>query len=138
MRNRMVIGAIGLFVLVSTIASAQEIAPRPEPGASRYAHVGLHHRGDIASYYASRFHGRATASGDPYDENELTAAHRTLPFGTRVRVTNLMNARSVIVLVTDRGPFAAGRVIDLSRRAAQQLGFLRRGTVRVRLEPLTP
>jgi rare lipoprotein A len=136
MRNRMVMGAIGLLVLVSSVASAQEIAP--QPGSSLSAHVRSHHRrNNIASYYASRFHGRTTASGDPYDENQLTAAHRTLPFGTRVRVTNLRNARSVIVRVTDRGPFAPGRVIDVSRCAARQLGFLRRGIAQVRLETLT-
>ena len=135
MRKWMTMGAIGLLMLASSVASAHEAGPAPR--ASRSSDVRTRHRGNIASYYASRFHGRSTASGNPYDENELTAAHRTLPFGTRVRVTNLMNARSVVVMVTDRGPFAAGRVIDVSRRAARQLGFLRRGLARVRLEPLT-
>ena len=88
----------------------------------------------FASYYASRFDGNKTASGERYDEKALTAAHRTLPFGTRVQVTNLANGRSVVVRITDRGPFARGRVIDLSRRAARRLDFLRDGTTRVRLE----
>ena len=88
----------------------------------------------FASYYDSRFHGARTASGERYDEKALTAAHRTLPFGTRVQVTNLSNGRSVIVTITDRGPFARGRVIDVSRRAARRLDFLRDGTARVRLE----
>jgi len=87
-----------------------------------------------ASYYARRNHGHATASGSLYDETRLTAAHRTLPFGARVRVTNLENRRSVVVTITDRGPFAHGRIIDVSRRAAHKLGFLRAGTARVRLD----
>jgi rare lipoprotein A len=89
-----------------------------------------------ASYYHSRFHGNRTASGERYDETTLTAAHRTLPFGTRVRVTNLDNGRSVVVTIVDRGPFARGRVIDVSRLAARKLGFLRDGTARVTLEVL--
>lgn len=90
----------------------------------------------FASYYASRFHGARTASGDRYDEEALTAAHRSLPFGTRVQVTNLSNGRSVIVTITDRGPFAPGRIIDVSRRAARKLGFVREGTTRVRVKTL--
>ena len=90
----------------------------------------------FASYYASRFHGARTASGERYDQEAMTAAHRTLPFGTRVRVTNLTNGRSVVVTITDRGPFAPGRVIDVSRRAARKLDFVRAGTVRVRIRIL--
>jgi rare lipoprotein A len=90
----------------------------------------------FASYYASRFHGARTASGARYDEEAMTAAHRTLPFGTRVQVTNLANGRSVVVTITDRGPFAPGRVIDVSRRAARKLDFVRAGTVRVRIRIL--
>lgn len=77
-----------------------------------------------------------TASGERYDETTLTAAHRTLPFGTHVRVTNLGNGRSVVVTIVDRGPFARGRVIDVSRLAARKLGFLRNGTAKVSLEIL--
>lgn len=87
-----------------------------------------------ASYYAHRFHGRRTASGTVYDENEMTAAHRTLPFGSEVRVTNLSNQRSVVVTITDRGPFVGHRIIDLSRRAAEKLDFIRKGITKVRLE----
>ncbi len=90
----------------------------------------------FASYYASRFHGARTASGDRYDEDAMTAAHRTLPFGTRVQVTNLANGRSVVVTITDRGPFAPGRIIDVSRRAASRLDFVRAGTARVRIKVL--
>src|SRR5437879_3670317 len=90
----------------------------------------------FASYYDSRFHGARTASGERYDEQAMTAAHRTLPFGTRVRVTNLTNGRSVVVTITDRGPFAPGRIIDVSKRAARNLDFVRAGTARVRIRVL--
>jgi len=87
-----------------------------------------------ASYYTTREYGARTASGEPLKDHALTAAHRTLPFGTRVRVTNLDNGRSVLLTITDRGPFRKGRVIDVSRRAARKLGFLRQGLARVRVE----
>ncbi len=77
-----------------------------------------------ASWYGPRFNGRRTASGERYNMNELTAAHRTLPFGTRVRVRSLVNGREVEVRITDRGPFSRGRVIDLSRAAAEAIGML--------------
>ncbi|HET6566745.1 MAG TPA: septal ring lytic transglycosylase RlpA family protein [Rhodothermales bacterium] len=87
-----------------------------------------------ASYYGSELAGRRTASGERFDPSRLTAAHRTLPFGTLVRVTNLHNGESVVVRINDRGPFAARRVIDLSRAAARKIGMLARGTAKVRLE----
>jgi rare lipoprotein A len=90
----------------------------------------------LASYYADALHGRRTASGERYDVGELTAAHRTLPFGSRVRVTNRTNGRSVTVRVNDRGPFVANRVIDLSRAAARKLDMVRAGVVGVELELL--
>lgn len=76
------------------------------------------------------------ASGERYDPQQLVAAHRSLPFGTRVRVINLANGRDVVVTVLDRGPFVKGRIVDVSRRAADQLDFIRAGTARVSLEPL--
>ena len=88
----------------------------------------------IAAYYSNVFHGRTTASGDRYDKNALTAAHNTYPFGTRLRVTNLENDKSVIVRINDRGPTTKGRIIDVSRRAAEELGFIRAGVTRVKLE----
>jgi rare lipoprotein A len=88
----------------------------------------------VASYYAGRFEGRRTASGERYHGAALTAAHRTLPFGTRVRVTNLENGRSVEVVINDRGPHRSGRIIDLSRAAAEALDFVRAGTARVAVE----
>jgi rare lipoprotein A len=88
----------------------------------------------VASYYGHRFHGRLTASGTRYDMHALTCAHRTLPFGTRLRVTHLETGRTVVVTVTDRGPFARGRVVDLSLEAAKRLGIVSRGVARVRVE----
>ena len=81
----------------------------------------------VASYYADRFNGRRTASGETFSNRELTAAHRTLPFGSRVRVTNPRTGDSVVVRINDRGPFHASRTIDLSRAAAEQVGIVRAG-----------
>ncbi len=89
-----------------------------------------------ASFYHSLFDGRTTASGAKFDSRLLTAAHRTLQFGTRVRVTNLVNLKSVIVTINDRGPYVPGRIIDLSHYAAAKLGFVQKGVTRVRVEPL--
>jgi len=90
----------------------------------------------IAAYYSNVFHGRKTASGERYDKNALTAAHNTHKFGTRLRVTNLKNNKSVIVRVNDRGPHTRGRIIDLSRRAAKKLGFVKQGLAKVSIEVL--
>lgn len=90
----------------------------------------------IASWYGKEFHGRRTANGEKFDKNELTAAHRTLQMPSLVRVTNLENGRSVVVRINDRGPFARGRVIDVSQKAASLLGFVNKGTARVRLDLL--
>jgi rare lipoprotein A len=88
----------------------------------------------IASYYAEEFNGRKTSNGEIYDMNTLTAAHQTLPFNTRVRVTNLDNGKSVIVRINDRGPFKDQRIIDLSLEAARSIGMIGPGTARVRIE----
>jgi rare lipoprotein A len=103
-------------------------APVPPPSKSGVTQTG------IASWYGPGFHGRLTASGAIYDQHELTAAHQTLPLGTRVMVTNLDNGRSVEVLINDRGPFLKGRIIDLSHAAAQALGMIASGTTPVRVE----
>ena len=87
----------------------------------------------IASWYGPGFHGKTTASGVIYNQHDLTAAHQTMPLGTRVLVTNLDNGRSIEVVINDRGPFAKGRVIDLSRRAARRIDMLEVGTTRVEL-----
>ncbi|RMV43502.1 Rare lipoprotein A [Pseudomonas syringae pv. helianthi] len=89
-----------------------------------------------AAYYGAQHHGNRTASGEAFNQNALTAAHRQLPFGTRVKVTNLDNDRSVVVRINDRGPHTRGRLIDVSREAAEQLGMLRSGTAPVRVQAL--
>jgi rare lipoprotein A (peptidoglycan hydrolase) len=90
----------------------------------------------MASFYGGQFHGRRTASGMRFDSNGMTAAHRTLPFGTRVRVTHLGNGRSVEVRINDRGPYVGGRIIDLSRGAAGVLGMQGQGVARVKMTVL--
>lgn len=90
----------------------------------------------IASYYGSELQGRRTASGTRFNRHALTAAHRSLPFGARVRVTNLINGRAVIVQINDRGPFVKRRIIDVSEAAARQLGFIERGQTKVSVEVL--
>ena len=87
----------------------------------------------VASYYGKRFHGRRTASGERFDMNGYTAAHRTLPFGSRVSVTNPRTGKSVVVRINDRGPFHGGRTIDLSRAAAEEIGIVNRGHGEVEL-----
>jgi rare lipoprotein A len=86
-----------------------------------------------ASFYADKFEGRKTSSGAIFKQNRLTAAHRTLPFGTKVKVINLANGRSVKVTINDRGPFAAGRIIDLSKKAARKLGMVNAGVASVEI-----
>ena len=89
-----------------------------------------------ASWYGNPFHGRKTANGETYDMNEMTAAHKELPLGTRVEVTNLSNGRKVVVRINDRGPFHGNRVLDLSRAAAQELGTLNAGVAQVQIRAL--
>lgn len=89
-----------------------------------------------ASYYADKFHGRTTANGEKYDKNKMTAAHKKLPFGSVVRVVNLNTGKSVTVRINDRGPFVKGRIIDLSRVAAEKLGLIQAGVLKVRVEVL--
>ncbi|GEJ55804.1 septal ring lytic transglycosylase RlpA family protein [Anaeromyxobacter diazotrophicus] len=110
--------------------SAEEPPPSPKPARPEAP------RGEtgLASYYARGLHGRLTASGERYDRHALTCAHRRYPFGTLLRVTDLESGRSVVVRVTDRGPFAEGRIVDLSYAAARALGMLERGLARVAIE----
>lgn len=106
-------------------------APAPRPQAQ----AGEVERGRV-SLYGADFAGKTTANGETFDPDGLTMAHRTLPFGTRVRVTNLENQRSVVVTVNDRGPFIAGRIADLSLAAARQIGMVTSGVVDAMLEVL--
>jgi rare lipoprotein A len=110
-----------------TSTSAQPAHPKPPKKLGPYQ-VGT------ASWYGEQFDGKETASGEPFDMYDLTAAHPTLPLGTRVKVTNLRNSKSVVVLVNDRGPVVEGRIIDLSYAAAQVLDFQDKGLQRVRLD----
>lgn len=120
---RSVLAVASLAVLSSCATTTPRIGePAPEVG--------------VASFYAETLHGRTTANGERYDKQALTAAHPTLPFGSRVRVTNLRNGQSVVVRINDRGPFVEKRVIDLSYAAARKLGFIDQGTTRVRVEVL--
>jgi rare lipoprotein A len=117
------------MVATALLAAGCAGGPAPEP---RPVSVGWTQEG-IASWYGGEFQGRPTASGERYDQEGMTAAHRHLPFGTWVRVENLDNGRQVLVRITDRGPFVEGRVVDLTRAAAREIGMLGPGTARVRI-----
>jgi rare lipoprotein A len=114
-----------------------DASERPEPPPSALAEaLGLDEEElhGVATWYGERHHGRRTASGEPFDMHDFTAAHRTLPFGTRVRVTRLDTRQSVVVRINDRGPWRRGRIIDLSRAAAEQIELIRPGHRPVALE----
>ena len=87
-----------------------------------------------ASYYADKFEGKKTASGATFHQRKLTAAHKTLPFGTKIKVTNVTTGKTVKVKVNDRGPFVAGRIIDLSKRAAEKIGLVQKGILQVEIK----
>ena len=110
---------------------APGVATIPEPSQATLTETGL------ASWYGARHHGKRTASGEVFNQNHLTAAHPTLPWGTRVKVINLDNGKSVDVRINDRGPFKKGRIIDVSRAAARALGMVRQGIATVRIEWLS-
>lgn len=115
------------------IAPATETAVTPPievPAKTPTVHVG------DASWYGPGFSGKTTASGEVFDETKMTAAHKTLPLGTKAKVTNLKDGKSVQVEINDRGPYAQGRIIDLSQAAAKALGIIDRGVVKVRVESL--
>jgi rare lipoprotein A len=122
--------ALYAFGMVVAIAGCSH-APKPAEGPGK-APAGP--ETGIASYYAAKFEGRMTASGERYRGSALTAAHRTLPFGSRVRVTNLTNGRSVVVVINDRGPHKTGRIIDLSHEAAETIDLVDAGLAKVRVE----
>jgi rare lipoprotein A len=127
--------AVSIALLLSGCAKRKRVRiPAPLPPAT--VTVGAVEVG-IASWYGHPYHGRRASSGEIYDMEKFTAAHRTLPFGSRVQVQNLGNDRSVEVRINDRGPFVEGRVIDLSRAAARAIRILGPGTARVRLEVLS-
>lgn len=123
---------IFLFFLLITfsLSSCDELfAPAEEDSAN-----GAYTEEGIASYYADKYEGRPTASGEIFRQDLLTAAHKTLPFGTMVTVTNLKNGKKIRVRINDRGPFVAGRIIDVTSRGARELDFVRDGIVNVKIE----
>ncbi|MBK9070683.1 MAG: septal ring lytic transglycosylase RlpA family protein [Myxococcales bacterium] len=126
---------LALLLLLGLIVGGCAAGRTARPGNfPRSAEVGDAVTGK-ASYYGKRFHGRKTASGERFDMHAMTAAHRTLRFGTRVRVTHVGNGRSVVVRINDRGPFGNGsRIIDLSQAAADALGMIAQGIATVTLE----
>ena len=125
MTRALTVAAAALALLLTGCASAH--AQAPKRGAVESGR---------ASWYGGKFHGRKTASGERFDERKLTAAHRSLPFGTRVRVTNLNNGKQVVVRINDRGPWGMRKIIDVSEAAARKLGMIRAGVVPVKVEVL--
>jgi rare lipoprotein A len=123
--------AVLIPLLLTVSAAAQEAQTTDEPTAEVEQATEID--GGMASYYSDELAGNRTASGERFDPDELTAAHRSLPFGSLVRVTNVANGDSVVVRINDRGPFSRGRVIDISHAAARQIGMHRSGTARVKL-----
>ena len=126
LNRRLVPTVVALLILISVPmwASAKVVKPG-------YTQQG------IASYYGGKFHGRKTASGEIFNQWVRSAAHKSLPLGTKVRVTKLSNGRSIVVRINDRGPFVKGRIIDLSRKAAQDLGIIKSGVAKVKVEVLS-
>ena len=114
-------------VASSTMATA-------EPGSAASYTAAASVQSGKASWYGPGFHGRRTANGERFNTNAYTAAHKTLPFGTKLKVTNLRNGKSVKVVVNDRGPFTGGRVLDVSRGAARHLGMIASGTAKVKVQ----
>ena len=125
---------LAVMLLVADAAWPSDVMARA--GTTHERHQQKRHQTGVASFYGRECKDRRTASGERFDPNLLTAAHRTLPFGTRVKVTNLDNGKHVIVRINDRGPYAKGRVLDLSRAAARKLGFVHEGVAYVRLDVL--
>ncbi|WP_089724203.1 septal ring lytic transglycosylase RlpA family protein [Candidatus Thiosymbion oneisti] len=119
--------------------SPQPLSRRERGHSSQYRwscyHLYISHY--LASYYGGRFHGRMTASGEIFNQWTRSAAHKSLPLGAKVRVTKLSDGRSIVVRINDRGPFVKGRIIDLSRKAAQDLGIIKHGLAKVKVEVLS-
>lgn len=137
------LGLVALSVyMVGCSAAARFTGGGPSPAAAgnpaptRFSGTVLLTEEGTASYYSTGFNGKRTASGEIFNKNAFTAAHREFPFGTLLRVTNLSNDKSVEVTVNDRGPFKKGRIIDLSEAAARAIGMIQTGTARVRIEVL--
>jgi len=123
-----------ITILCWAILSLTVVACASGP-ISRDDSVGFEESGE-ASYYAMKYQGRQTASGELFDQKKMTAAHKRLPFGSKVKVTNVANGKSVVVKVNDRGPFVSGRIIDLSKSAFQRIGNTNLGVIEVEIEVL--
>lgn len=123
--------------IVVLLAAGCATSPSPErPPAAAPSESATRIGSGKASYYGSQHHNKLTASGERFDQHALTAAHRTLPFGTRIRVTNTRNGKSVVVRVNDRGPFVRNRIVDLSKAAFTAIANPRAGVIPVRVERL--
>ncbi len=129
--SRCILVAVAIALMLPACARKHRGAVSTAPAP--LAVLGATEEG-MASWYGNPYHGRRTSSGEVYDMNKMTAAHRTLPFGTRVQVVNLTNGRDTEVRINDRGPFKRDRVIDISRAAAQKIQMIGTGTARVRLK----
>ncbi|MDQ3364560.1 MAG: septal ring lytic transglycosylase RlpA family protein [Myxococcota bacterium] len=127
--------ALAIAVAIGCGAPPKQSKPKRVAVGQPAGAAGELQRGK-ASWYGGSFHGGPTASGERYDKRTMTAAHRTLPFGTRVRVTNLKNGRTVTVRINNRGPYSKGRIIDLSEAAAERLGMIDAGVVPCTVERL--
>ena len=139
-RARFNLVLLSLFVVTCAACGKKKVKTtrgRPAPKPATPAVVGSTESG-LASWYGHPYHGRQAADGEIYDMETLVAAHRTLPFNTWVRVTNLTNSKNVDVRIIDRGPFVGGRIIDLSHAAAQAIDLIGPGVAQVRLEIITP
>jgi rare lipoprotein A len=126
-----------IFLFLSLIvvsSSCTSLFGKKQDTSGNSAKAGEYSEKGIASYYADKYEGRPTASGEKFRQKLLTAAHRTLPFGTMVTVTNLKNQKKIRVRINDRGPFKKGRVIDVTRKGAEMLGFVRDGLTEVKIE----
>ena len=132
------------FLIGCAVAATVALSPASEAKIPAYVASAIEktpeakHQVGVASWYGEKFQGRITASGQVYDMNGLTAAHRELPLGTQIRVTNLGNNRFVILRVNDRGPSIPGRMLDVSKAAARTLGFVNAGLTTVRVEVVPP
>ncbi|WP_338766044.1 septal ring lytic transglycosylase RlpA family protein [Bernardetia sp. ABR2-2B] len=122
------------LLLVFSFSSCTSLFGSKKDTSDNSAKAGEHSETGIASYYNDKYEGRPTASGEKFRQKLMTAAHRTLPFGTMVTVTNLKNGKKIRVRINDRGPFKKGRIIDVTRKGAEQLDFVRDGLTKVKIE----